>query len=190
MCPAQSHSQIPRGRSTHLFPLLRARLQEVCTPSLQQALGGPLTKDPSETPMPAVHSDGESECARANRTLRKGCFPFQWGYFWLCSCSHCGNCTCPLQCGNMTSFPRMMYTKQAARKLLLIGCECVSACFYPHPPPPPLSPFSPAWAAFLLKLNVEMYSMRHVRQKSGLPKMLTFSFPEPGMTLLCTAKRN
>lgn len=141
-CPAQSHSQIPGSKSTHLFPPLGARLQEVCTPSLQQALGGPLTEDPLETPMPTVHGGGESECARASGALRKGCFPFQWGYFWLCSCSHCGNCTCPLQCGNMTSFPRMMYTKQAARKLLLIGCECVSACFYPHPPPPPLSPFS------------------------------------------------
>lgn len=135
-------SQIPGSKSTHLFPPLGARLQEVCTPSLQQALGGPLTEDPLETPMPTVHGGGESECARASGALRKGCFPFQWGYFWLCSCSHCGNCTCPLQCGNMTSFPRMMYTKQAARKLLLIGCECASACFYPHPPPPPLSPFS------------------------------------------------
>ena len=72
------------------------------------------------------------------RVALRGCFPSQWGSFWLCFCSHCGNCTCPVQCRNMTSFSRVMYTDQPARKLpppLLAGCECVSARLSPPPSP-------------------------------------------------------
>lgn len=125
----------PLGANPHTcVPPPGAMFQEACTLSHQQALEGP-----PEPPVPTVNGDRGSEYARACGALRRGCFPFQCGYFWLCSCSHCGNCTCPVQCGNMASFPRKMYTEQAARKLL-VGCECLPACLPTHPTSPsPLS---------------------------------------------------
>lgn len=124
----------PRGANpcTHV-PTPGAKLLEVHTPRRQQALEGRLSlPGPQCTVMGSV-------CARASGAPRKQCFPSQWGYFWLCSCSHCGNCTCPVQCGNMTSFPREVYSKPAAKKLL-VRAECVCLPLSPPAPPPHTTP--------------------------------------------------
>lgn len=141
VCPAQPSLAVRSlGVSPCTWvPLPGAKLQEVHTPRHQQALEGRLS-----LLCPQCMRVTGSVCARASGAPRKRCFPSQWGYFWLCSCSHCGNCTCLVQCGNM-SFPREMYSKQAARKLppLLVGGECLPASLPTHPLPPPHTTPSP-----------------------------------------------
>lgn len=149
-------------------------------------------------PCPPCHRAGGGKCKSERAAPSRECLPSQCGYFGLysCSCSHCGNCTCRAQCGNMTSFSRVMCPKQPARKLpLLLLAERVNVCLLasrsPHAPPRLLLS---AWAAFLLELclggEVFQAAWPEGGQNNGLRKMATSSFLEPVKTLRYVAKRN
>lgn len=117
----------PRGRETRSSPQ-RAGGGQGCGPAPQSESWGQILPPPPRalpSPWKGLPAPCVSECVRARGVLRKGRFPFQWGYFWLC-------CAVTVETARArfsveTSFSRAMYTEQAARKpppLPPVGCEC------------------------------------------------------------------
>lgn len=103
----------------------------------------PTRSPPQSLEGPPSTSVTGSECVRARGVLRKGRFPFHWGYFWLC-------CAVTVETARArfsveTSFSRAMYTSRQPESRRHCRRLAVSAARLS------LRTHLCAWAAFLLK---------------------------------------